>query len=169
MAIDKEPKNGDFARYIETLNRAGPKPGVQTYQTHTAPPASTNPDNLSDAPWGKAAPPPMSSSSPGDTRAPKSESADAGTATLAALSAKRKIGAVLTVAGALTGWGTVRTIFNVINSNPFRPEDLAPAAFLGFCTIMLFRAAKRMRAQQRIGPAALPPLKTGTYRKDGEG
>lgn len=167
MATDLGPKNGDFASYVEKLtHKSGAQPQAQTYQTHA--PASSNPNNLSDAPWGKAAPPPMSSSSPGDTRAPKSDTAEAGTATMAALSVKRKIGAVLTIAGALTGWGTVRTIFEVINRDPFRPEDLAPAAFLGFCTIMLFRAAKRMRAQQRAGLAPLPPLKTGTYRKDGD-
>ncbi|SUV87521.1 acetyltransferase [Bordetella pertussis] len=55
MAIDGEPKNGDFARYIEELSRTGGAPG-QVLPAQRAPAAAAQSGvagKLSELTWGK--------------------------------------------------------------------------------------------------------------------
>lgn len=54
MAIDGEPKNGDFARYIEELSRTGGAPG-QVLPAQRAPAAAQSgvAGKLSELTWGK--------------------------------------------------------------------------------------------------------------------
>ncbi|MPT39291.1 MAG: hypothetical protein E2603_12480, partial [Achromobacter sp.] len=143
MAIDAEPKDGDFARYIENLtNAGGTTPGrvpdkrqigrkaASPVAVPVPPPAS---DSLSTAPWGKPASPPMQArrdtGSPGSTAAPQS---DEGTVSLARRARQRKIGAILTIAGVLAGWAAVNIAFRAFRSPQFELDEFAPAVFLGF-------------------------------------
>lgn len=176
MAIDSEPKNGDFARYVENLtNAGGATPGrVSTKRDATrqatAPatvPASTS-DSLSTAPWGKAATPPLRPKP--DTRAPGSTApaqADEGAASLARRARQRKLGAVLTIVGILAGWAAVNIGFRAFRSPQFNLDDLVPAVFLGFFAFMLIKAAGAARNPRKTPLEKLPPLKTSSHRKDG--
>ncbi|MFY0479317.1 hypothetical protein [Achromobacter marplatensis] len=173
MAIDLEPKNGDFARYIENLTNAGGiTPGRVPDKRETArqaaapvPPPASEP--LSTAPWGKPAPPPLQSrrdaASPGST-APVQN--DEGTVSMARLARQRKIGAILTIAGILAGWAAVTIGFRVLRSPQFDLDALVPAIFLGFFAFMLIKAAGAARKPGKALLGKLPPLKS-SYRKDG--
>lgn len=187
MAIDSEPKNGDFARYIENLTRAGgATPGRvpdkrdaarQPYAGASAPvPPPVTSDSLSTAPWGKpstpaqrSTPSPRNTPTPGAT-APDASSpgstADAGEVSMAQRARQRKIGVVLTIGGILAGWSAVNIAFRALRSPQFDMDELMPAIFLAFFAFMLLKAAGNARNPRKRPLGKLPPLKT-TYRKDG--
>lgn len=178
MAIDLEPKNGDFARYIENLTNAGGitpgrVPDKREAARQAASPAAVpvpapTSEPLSTAPWGKPAPPPLQSrrdaASPGST-APVQN--DEGTVSMARQARQRKIGAILTVAGILAGWAAVTLGFRVLRSPQFDLDALVPAIFLGFFAFMLVKAAGAARKPGKALLGKLPPLKS-SYRKDGD-
>lgn len=177
MAIDLEPKNGDFARYIENLTRAGgvtpgrvPDKREASRQASSkvavpVPPPVTS-DSLSTAPWGNTAsrtpPPPSHAQAPGSTA-----QSDTGEASMAQRARLRKIGIVLTVCGILAGWSAVNIAIRAFRSPQFELGELMPAVFLGFFAFMLLKAAGNAR-KPRNGMGKLPPLKTSSYRKDGK-
>lgn len=173
MAIDGEPRNGDFARYIENLTGAGGAtpgqvPGKRADSRPSASPVPPPPpapaprsDTLSSAPWGNSAPPPLQSQQA--PTVPGHE--DAGAASLARHATQRKIGVILTVGGILAGWAAVRIIFEALRGPGFDLNEAMPAIFLVFFAIMLFKAARNARNPRN--KAALPPLKRSSYRKDG--
>jgi len=177
MAIDAEPKDGDFARYIENLTRAGgATPGrVPAKRAASrrmpgpapvpAPPPASEP--LSTAPWGKSATPPLPSRS--GSAAPPAATAeeDAGAASLARRARQRKIGIVLTIAGVLAGWAAARIVFEALRGPQFDMDELMPAVFLAFFAFMLFKAAGSARNPRKTPLQKLPPLKPSSYRKDG--
>ena len=84
MAIDLEPKNGDFARYIENLTNAGGitpgrVPDKREAARQAASPAAVpvpapTSEPLSTAPWGKPAPPPLQSRRDAASLAPRRRS-----------------------------------------------------------------------------------------------
>lgn len=177
MAIDMEPKNGDFARYIENLSRAGgATPGRVPSKAETkrqaampAPTPSPAPDqgSLNDLTWGKTAPPPLQSRradsvppavAPGQT--------DAEAVSLAKRARQRKQGIFLTIAGAVAGWAAVNVAFKALHAPRFDLDDFMPAVFLGFFALMLFKAASGARDPRKRPLEKLPPLKTSSYRKD---
>ncbi|QKH38089.1 hypothetical protein FOC84_25400 [Achromobacter pestifer] len=174
MAIDGEPRNGDFARYIENLTRAGgttpgqvPNKRAGSRQSATPvppPPPAPAPrsDTLSSAPWGNPAPPPLQSRQA--PTAPGQE--DAATVSMARHATQRKIGVILTVGGVLAGWAAARIIFEALRGPGFDLDEAMPAVFLAFFAIMLFKAARNARNPRNKTP--LPPLKRSSYRKDGE-
>ncbi|WP_241047451.1 hypothetical protein [Achromobacter xylosoxidans] len=179
MAIDMEPKNGDFARYIENLSRAGgatpgrvPRKAEARRQAPVAAPAPApipvpGRDSLNDLAWGKTAPPPLPSGSaesipasvaPGQT--------DAEAVSLAKRARQRKQGIFLTIAGAVAGWAAVNVAFKALHAPRFDLDDFMPAVFLGFFALMLFKAASGARDPRKRPLEKLPPLKTSSYRKD---
>ncbi|MBC9903375.1 MULTISPECIES: hypothetical protein [Achromobacter] len=167
MAIDGEPRNGDFARYVENLTRAGGAspgqvPDKRTDSRPAAPPPPASPsETLSGAPWGKPAPPPLQSrqapTAPGQT--------DAAEVSMARQATQRKIGVILTVGGILAGWAGARIIFEALRGPGFDLDEAMPAVFLFFFAMMLFKAARNARNPRNKTP--LPPLKRSSYRKDG--
>ncbi|CAB3955343.1 hypothetical protein QEP16_11515 [Achromobacter insolitus] len=173
MAIDGEPRNGDFARYIENLTRAGgATPGRvpdKRAASRTASPSVPAPpvpaprsETLSNAPWGNAGTP---SQQPWQAPpAPGQE--DAGTVSLARHATQRRIGVILTVGGILAGWAAARIIFEALRGPGFDLDQAMPAVFLAFFAIMLFKAARNARNPRNKAP--LPPFKHSSYRKDGE-
>lgn len=177
MAIDMEPKNGDFARYIENLSRAGgATPGRVPSKAETkrqaampAPTPSPAPDqgSLNDLTWGKTAPPPLQSrraDSVPPTVAPGQTDAEA--VSLAKRARQHKQGIFLTIAGAVAGWAAVNVAFKALHAPRFDLDDFMPAVFLGFFALMLFKAASGARDPRKRPLEKLPPLKTSSYRKD---
>lgn len=183
MAIDSEPKDGDFARYIENLTRAGgatpgrvPDKREATRQAHpgvaTPVPAPVTSDSLSTAPWGntgktspsRTTPPPRSANAPGASAPGSTTPADAGEVSMAQRARQRKIGVVLTIGGILAGWSAVNIAFRALRSPQFDLDELMPAVFLAFFAVMLLKAAGGARKRPM---GKLPPLKNTGYRKDG--
>ena len=182
MAIDMEPKNGDFARYVENLSRAGgASPGrvpdkaeAKRQQQASAPvavaspsPATPTKDSLYDLSWGKSAPPPLQSrrADPApQVTVPGQE--DAATVSMAKRARQRKLGIFLTIAGAIAGWAAVNMAFKALRAPRFDLDELMPAVFLAFFAFMLFKAASGARDPRKQPLGKLPPLKTSSYRKD---
>ncbi len=181
MAIDLEPKNGDFARYIENLSRAGgATPGrvpskAEAKRQAAAPVATPAPTpapvpsqgSLNDLTWGNTAPPPLQSrraDSVPPTVAPGQTDAEA--VSLAKRARQRKQGIFLTIAGAVAGWAAVNVAFKALHAPRFDLDDFMPAVFLGFFALMLFKAASGARDPRKRPLEKLPPLKTSSYRKD---
>lgn len=177
MAIDPEPKNGDFARYIENLTNAGgvtpgrvPDKREGSRQAAAQVPAPAPPpssDSLSTAPWGKAATPPWEPQPDARAAGSTAPAAEEGAASLARRARQRKIGAVLTIVGILVGWAAVNIGFRAIRNPQFDLDELVPAIFLGFFAFMLIKAASSARNPRKTPLGKLPPLKTTSYRKDG--
>ncbi len=168
MAIDGEPRDGDYARYIENLTRTGgATPGQvadkrKVSRTAAPPPpskpapSSSGSGSLSGAPWGNSSAQPAPAA-PGQD--------DAASMTLARQATQRKIGVVLTIGGILAGWAAVRILFQALRGPGFDLDEAMPAVFLAFFAFMLFKAAGSARNPR--GKAPLPPLKRSSYRKDG--
>ncbi len=176
MAIDAEPKDGDFARYIENLTRAGgTTPGKVPPKREAArrapdaapPPAPASAEPLSTAPWGKSAPPSRPAPAASPSAAPSPGQEDPGAESLARRARQRKIGIVLTVAGVLAGWAAVRIAVDVLVNRRADLDELMPALFLAFFAFMLFKAARGARNPRGAPLGKLPPLKRSSYRKDG--
>lgn len=174
MAMDAEPKDGDFARYIENLTRAGgATPGRVPPKREAARrvpepvPAPAPPEPLSTAPWGKSAPPPLPSRPGAAAPPPAAGHEDPAAVPLARRARQRKIGIILTVAGVLAGWAAARIVFEVLRSPRFDLDELMPAIFLVFFAVMLFKAAGSARNPRKTPLEKLPPLKPSSYRKDG--
>ena len=181
MAIDMEPKNGDFARYIENLARAGgATPGrvpskAEARRQAATPAAAPMPtpapapshESLDDLTWGRTAPPLQSRPAEAipDTIAPGQTDAEA--VSLARRARQRKQGIFLTIAGAVAGWAAVNIAFRALRAPRFDLDDFMPAVFLGFFALMLFKAAGGARNPRKRPLEKLPPLKTSSYRKDG--
>ncbi|CAB3852139.1 hypothetical protein [Achromobacter mucicolens] len=182
MAIDAEPKNGDFARYIEELTSAGgASPGriasrrdarrqtsPVTVPIPVAAPPSPTPGSLSEAPWANTA-----SSAPRSRSASQAPLAtapgqpDEANITLARQAGRRKLGVVLTVAGIMAGWAAANIAFRALQSPRFELDELMPAIFLAFFAFMLFKAARGARNPRKTPLNKLPPLTPSSYRKDG--
>lgn len=174
MAIDAEPKDGDFARYIENLTRAGgttpgrvpPKREASQRLPEPAPKPAATTGSLSSDAWGRSTPQPSSRST--ETAAPPSfpDHEEVAAASLARMARQRKIGAILTIGGVLTGWAAARIAFQVFRGPGFSMDELMPAIFLAFFAVMLFKAAGNARNPRKTPLAKLPPLKPSSYRKD---
>ncbi|CAM3444002.1 DUF1707 domain-containing protein [Bordetella sputigena] len=131
MAIDGEPKDGDYVRYVEQLiNRGQAAPGAQTPAT-----------------------PPVGVAPPVGTQ-------QAGNPTLATRASARRGAFAVTIVALAIAWQAVRMLFEALHRPGFDPQDLAPVAFLIIFAGLLWRAARvqRKRAGQPMTP--LPPLTT---------
>lgn len=159
MAIDNEPKDGDFARYIETLNNRSPSststpPNIQT-------PSSAS-GNLSDIHWGKG---PSAQSYRTDTPSIQNPDAPASRATLASQAQQGKLGKLLGTAAFLVGFAAFRLLLGAINEGSFHLDDIIPIAFLGFFASVLFKGSRRLRTASRQALSELPPLTTRPHDK----
>lgn len=163
MAIDGEPKNGDFARYIEQLSRAGGAPG-QVLPAQRAPAAAAQSSvagKLSELTWGKrperAAPAAL----------PAGDAAQAAPApTLAASASARRMALFLTIGALIAGWNALSFFVAALTSGRLDIDTLMPALFLAIAAWMLFKGARNLRAGRRGPLPKLPPLSTLPKRPD---
>ena len=154
MAIDGEPKDGDFVRYIDRLTRqASTAPGQVPPRQGRAGRRERQADAIGPAGFPAPADP---AASPGATTQPP----DARPATLAARSGQRRIALGLTIAGLFALWHAVGRLFEALGHRPVEIDDLIPAVFLGVCAFMLLKGGSRLRASQRAPLPTLPPLAT---------
>ncbi|WP_255592857.1 hypothetical protein [Bordetella sp. BOR01] len=154
MAIDGEPKDGDFVRYIDMLNRqAGiATPGqVQRREGRASRRGATLPADILPSP--NPAPVPATSGGTASDAAPAN-------ATLAARTGQRRIALGLTIAGVFALWHAVGMLLTALDRDPIEVDDLIPVVFLAVCAFMLFKGGSRLRAAQRAPLAKLPPLST---------
>lgn len=177
MAIYGEPKNGDFVRYIETLNRQTGSPGQVLPRQRNAKPnarqkAATQADtqesvysynSREQAKTPVYSPDPDTSSTsytrhtpPGSTR----ESDDEASTTLAARSGQRHLSLGLGIAGAVALWNAVHRLITAINTRSLDLDSMVPVVFLLICAWMLFKGARGARQKQNKPLAKLPPLTT---------
>lgn len=153
MSIYGEPKNGDFARYVEELSRRGiPSQGLQAL-----PPALEEP--LPGATRGrrqkKARPPVATPAEPASIDLSDDDGSAAPPATLASQASQRQ------AASGLSFFAFIAVCFAVWNLAAFVAEEhSSPTRFVvpGLIAFWLFRAAARARKASRQSAAALPPL-----------
>lgn len=178
MAIYGEPKNGDFVRYIEMLNRQSGSPGQvlprqrnakpNARQTETTP--AEAPESIySYAPRNKSTAPAYSpdsdtsssaytrNASPGSTR---DSDDDEPSTTLAARSGQRHLSLGLGIAGAIALWNAAHRLLTAINTRSLDLDSMVPVVFLLICAWMLFKGARGVRRKQNRPLAKLPPLTT---------
>lgn len=197
MAIDGEPRDGDYVRYVEQLiNRGQAAPGQvvskagdarsrATVSGNTWPAPGTAPspgevvrnpgasrqDKLKlNAPWGRD-PEPGAVTAPGTTAQPsgaaQTGAAQAGNPTLAARSSTRRGAFAVTIVALAIAWQAVRMLFEALHRPGFDPQDLVPVAFLIIFAGLLWRAARSQRKRADQPMKPLPPLTT--ISKNGPG
>lgn len=161
MAIDGEPKDGDFVRYIEMLNRqAGNSPGqvlprerrgakLSKWSPTTAS-TSTQPTDISPSAR-------TYDTSPGSTQDSDSNEA---APTLAARSGQRHLSLALGIAGAIALWSALHKLLTAVNTDNVDMDNMVPVVFLLICAWMLFKGARGARRKQNKPLAKLPPLTT---------
>jgi len=156
MALDGEPKDGDFVRYIEMLNRqAGGSPGQVLPRQRGVPRRGRRGAALPDNAAGAPAP-----AAPGGPAAPADEPA-AAPPTLAARTGQRRIALGLTIAGMFALWHAVSMLVAALDRDAVDLDDLIPVIFLAVCAFMLFKGGSRLRSAQKRTPLPkLPPLST---------
>jgi len=167
MAIYGEPKDGDFVRYIETLNRqAGGTPGQVTASERLGIltkkwKKTDEKDDLRDVVNTYGAPLEESSATystgiaPGSTDNDNKESA-----TLASRGAQGNLALILTIAAAVALWNAVSRLITMVKSNYYDLDQGVPILFLTMCAWMLFKASQNARRKKAQPLAKLPPLGT---------
>lgn len=188
MALPGEPKNGDFASYVESLSRnGGPAPGQvlapvpreqpprEPAAKPTAKSAAQSSGGLEASGWGrsdKPAPAVAAKPLPAPARGTPGGFADGSPAAqqLARVGSHRRVALILTIVAVALCWSAFATVMEAMNRQPRQVEDFFPAVFLTFVALMLFKAATRLRAKARDG--VLPkygPLETLARRPDRQG
>lgn len=165
MAIYGEPKDGDFVRYIETLNRqAGVTPGqvlprkragrtITKWKTATEQP-TTDDSVYTYAPSAQLPPASYSEdNSPGATRNEEQQPP-----TLAARSGQRHLALALSIAGFVALWNAITQLFTAVNTGTLDFDSAVPIVFLVVCALMLFKGASSARKNQHKPLPKLPPL-----------
>lgn len=165
MAIYGEPKDGDFVRYIETLNRqAGGTPGqvmpskrsgiledeqkstfgqkengesIYTYKAPSDPAAPGYPSNISPG------------STENDSQQPTS---------LATRTSHRRLALALAIGAAIALWNAIHRLITAINTDTLDLDTMVPIAFLIVCAWMLFKGSQGARRKQNQPLAKLSPL-----------
>jgi hypothetical protein len=169
MAIDGEPRNGDYARYIdELIHRGQPSPGQVSPQsgiTRQATPMPSPGEVIAPEPRGIAMPDIRKMlTARGRTDAAKPPTADAPAAdtSLAAKAAQRR-GALATAIVALAiVWQAIRMLIAALEQPRIDWDDMVPVAFLLVFAGMLWRASRSQRKRAKQPPGRLPPLTTTT-------
>jgi hypothetical protein len=168
MAIYSEPKNGDYARYIEELvHRGQAAPGQvmakasATVQMPATPPSPG--EVIPNVAQGTSKP-----AAPGKTAASRTAALpmpippagqDAG-ATLAGRAGKRRSALAVTIVSLAIAWQAVRMLIEAVRRPDFDLHELVPVAFLLIFAGILWRAARGQRSRANQPPARLPPLTT---------
>ncbi len=151
MSIYGEPKNGDFARYVEELSRRGiPSQGLQAL-----PPALEEP--LPGATRGRRQKSPRPNATPVEPASIDLSGDNDSTLppTLASQASRRQ------AASGLSFFAFIAVCFAVWNLAAFVADEHSnPTRFVvpGLIAFWLFRAAARARKASRQSAAALPPL-----------
>ncbi|HTK02417.1 MAG TPA: hypothetical protein VL522_22520 [Bordetella sp.] len=169
MAIDGEPKGGDYVRYVEKLiNRGQAAPGQvvgKARDTLAAPPMPPAPGEvIRDAA-------PAANRTSGQTRSRGSASAatpsatpkdgkQAADATLAGRATRRRGALAVTLVSLAIAWQAIRMLIEALRQPDFDPHALVPVAFLLIFAGMLWRAARSQRTRANQPPTRLPPLTT---------
>ncbi|OZI70734.1 hypothetical protein [Bordetella genomosp. 12] len=147
MSIYGEPKNGDFARYVEELSRRGL--GSQPASSTQSP--GEMPRGRPPAPrWRRmAAGTPSAATAPAPAPARSSEPTLAGQASLRQSSSRQALLGFIMIC--LAVWNLAAFLAH---------EHQSPARFIipALIGLWLFRGAARKRALSRATPPALPPL-----------
>lgn len=166
MAIDGEPKNGDFVRYIEALNRQTEgAPGEVWTRTRRSislnkrDTVNTQPDQFETSNSYRSPADPSASSlsrqsSPGATDDGQEST------TLAARGGQRHLSLALTIAAVIALWNALDRLTTAINTDTVDMDSLVPVFFLLVCAWMLFIGARGARRKQNKPLAKLPPLST---------
>jgi|GEM_PF-2590408 len=165
MAIDGEPKNGDFVRYIERLNRQTEgAPGEVWTRTRRGislnkrESVNTQSDQIETNYSPRSTEPSASSiarpSSPGSTDDSQEST------TLAARGGQRHLSLALTIAAVIALWNALDRLTTAINTDSVDMDSLVPVFFLLVCAWMLFIGARGARRKQNKPLAKLPPLST---------
>ena len=142
MAIDGEPKNGDFVRYIERLDRrAANSPG----QVLPRPRRETRPETQ-----------PRASAQTGGSINNNEEQST----TRAKRGGQRHLAFALGIASAIALWNAVQRLFTAIEADALDIDNLIPIVFLLVCAWILFIGARGARRKQNKPLAKLPPLTT---------
>lgn len=169
MAIYGEPKDGDFVRYIETLNRqAGAAPGQVMPRNHSGSTALNQKAASAQAQTDAAVYTYASSSdsatptypseiSPGSTQQDNRQST-----TLASRSGQRHLSLALVIAAAVALWSAAHRLITAINTRSLDFDAMVPVIFLLVCAGMLFKGARSARRKQNHPLVQLPPL-SATY------
>ncbi|MBO1111658.1 hypothetical protein [Bordetella petrii] len=152
MALDGEPKDGDFVRYIEMLNRqAGGSPGQVPPRQRGVPRGGRR--GAAQPADAAGAPAPAAPGSPAEPAAAPP--------TLAARTGQRRIALGLTIAGMFALWHAVSMLVAALDRDTVDIDDLIPVIFLAVCAFMLFKGGSRLRSAQTRAPLPkLPPLST---------
>jgi hypothetical protein len=164
MPFDGEPKDGDFVRYIETLNsQTGGTPGAVPKRERAGLSLT-----LRKPGWGRqdardtqtrpaGAPTPSTANpSAGATR----DAGDSPPQTLAARSGQRHLSLALGIAGVVALWSALQKLLFAVNTRTLDLDTMVPVAFLLVCAGMLFKGAYGMRQKAGKPARALPPLTT---------
>jgi len=169
MALPEEPKNGDFASYIEALSRGGAQaPGrVMDKAARTARGLATGWGRGTDrgkagadgapgavAPrWPSPAAEPAllpqgAPALPGASPLPDAPSGPP----LAARTAQRRVGLGLTLLSLIVAWIALGRLAEALSHQPFEFERLFPGIFLGAFAFMLYQAARQSRRKAARNP-----------------
>lgn len=176
MAIYGEPKDGDFVRYIEQLNRqAGGTPG-QVMPRKRSGILTKKPDNADNDfetnesvnTYGAPIDQPTATYSP-DMSPGSTENTPQKPATLAARSGQRHLALALSIAAFIALWNGLIKLADLAESENYDIDNIIPIVFLMICAWMLFKGAQNIRRKQKQPLAKNAPLnivKMGRNPKD---
>ncbi|WP_459614401.1 hypothetical protein [Bordetella sp. 2513F-2] len=151
MPIHGEPRNGDFASYVEALSQQGrTAPGQVARPTRDAAAQVLSPSNWGRSRGEKTAD--NAGQAPTDPWQGSFSEADAPPLPLAARNSQRRIAAGLTIAALVAAWFALTQLMQALRQ-PVEPEAFIPVAFLGVCAFMLYNGGRRLRARVRRAPA----------------
>jgi hypothetical protein len=190
MALDGEPKDGDYVRYVEKLvNRGMPSPGQvvardagatgSDRQRQRAASRTADQAARGGKAAGNAARPGYPAGSPardpglddGGANAMRTGTA-AGSAqepSMAARAAQRKVGTVIFVVAMLIGWHAVRLILGALHGGEVDVGELMPGVFLLVFAFMVLAMSRNLRRNANRPAGKLPPLTTVSGNKPGQG
>lgn len=170
MALPQEPKNGDFASYVEALSRGGGRAPGEVGSPTRAPGAKgwgrSAPAGETGDPWtpmpGRSsmphipaqaqhpAPGPQASSA-SEPPWPGNTSPDATPRPLAARNAQRRVSVIMTLVSLVVAWVALGRLVEAINHRPFAVENLIPGLFLAAFAFMIYKASRQSRIKGTRG------------------
>jgi len=155
MVQPGEPKNGDFASYVESLGRNGAQAPGQVLKPTRAEKSGRR---------AAAKPQPASPRSmPGGSTAGSPEAA----VPLARQAGQRRVGFILGLAAAALGWYTIRQVLNAFEQGTLDADTLFPAVFTGFVALMLLKARSNVRAKAQGTLPQYGKLQTSARKDNG--
>jgi hypothetical protein len=170
MAIDGEPKDGDYVRYVEQLiNRGNAAPGQVVAQRGipaVPAPAPSPGEVISNASksadksgtlWKTLSE--RTNATP-SSAPPATGSEPTANATLASAASKRRGAFAVALVSIAIAWQAIRMLFEALRQPYFDAHELLPAAFLLVFAGILWKASRSQRTRARQIPGRLQPLST---------